>query len=92
MLRCDADREAKTIKFSNAMQFSNANPGEMVILIETLRNPKENVVTSSFVVRTESFDGYAMDELTTDLTINFYCEYPCANCPQGSPSRCESCY
>ena len=52
VLRCEADREAKTIDFSNAMQFSNANPGEMVILIESLRNPKENVVTSSFTVQT----------------------------------------
>ena len=92
VLRCDADRDAKTLKFTNAMQFSQANPGEIVILIENLKNPKENVITSSFMVVTETFDGYPMDELKTDLTINFYCEYPCANCPQGAPSQCESCY
>ena len=33
-----------------------------------------------------------MDELYSNLTVNFYCEYPCATCPQGSPSICESCY
>ena len=81
VLRCDADRDAKTLKFTNAMQFSQANPGEVVILIENLKNPTENVITSSFTVVTETFDGYPMDELKTDLTINFYCEYPCANCP-----------
>ena len=61
VLRCEADREAKTLKFTNAMQFSPSNPGEMVILIENLKNPTENVVTSSFAVKTETFDGYAMD-------------------------------
>lgn len=50
VLRCEADREAKTLKFTNAMQFSQANPGEMVILIENLRNPLTNVVTSSFTI------------------------------------------
>lgn len=33
-----------------------------------------------------------MDELFEDITINFYCEYPCATCPQGYPTKCESCY
>ena len=83
VLRCDTDREAKTLKFTNAMQFSQANPGEMVILIESLRNPLSNVVTSSFTVTTESYDGYPMDTIKSDITINFYCEYPCANCPEG---------
>lgn len=64
----------------------------MVIKIEKLRNPTLNVVTSSFSIETETYDGFPMDQLKTDLTINFYCEYPCANCPQGSPSQCDSCY
>ena len=64
----------------------------MAILIEKLRNPSENVITGSFLIKTESYDGYAMDELSSDMTINFYCEYPCAACPQGAPSTCEECY
>ena len=74
------------------MQFVNGNPGTMVVLIENLRNPLENVITSSFSIKTQTFDGYAMDELLDSLTVNFYCEYPCAECPQGAPSTCESCY
>lgn len=92
VLRCDTDRAAKTLKFTNAMQFAQANPGPMGILIEKLRNPSENVITGSFLITTESYDGYAMDEIRSDITVNFYCEYPCAACPQGSPSTCEECY
>ena len=33
-----------------------------------------------------------MDKITTGISINFYCEYPCAQCPKGNPSRCELCY
>lgn len=64
----------------------------MVILIENLRNPLENIITSSFGIKTQTFDGYAMDELLNGVTVNFYCEYPCAECPQGAPSTCERCY
>ena len=63
------------------MKFAKANPGEMVILIERLKNPSENIITSSFNIRSETYDGYAMDEITSNITINFYCEYPCAECP-----------
>ena len=53
----------------------------MKIMIENLMNPVDNVITGSFGLTTETSDGYAMDELYEDMTINFYCEYPCANCP-----------
>ena len=45
VLNCETDRELKTLTFTNAMQFSESNPGEMTILIENLRNPSENVET-----------------------------------------------
>ncbi len=48
VLICAEDRKAKTITFSNVMQFADANPGQVVILIENLKNPAENSVTSSF--------------------------------------------
>lgn len=92
VLKCETDRAAKTIKFTNAMQFANANPGEMRILIENLKNPVVNEITSSFSIQTETYDGFFMDRMDTGITINFYCEYPCANCPQGAPSTCDECY
>ena len=33
-----------------------------------------------------------MDTITSGININFYCEYPCAECPRGQPSKCDSCY
>ena len=33
-----------------------------------------------------------MDRITNGISINFYCEYPCAECPQEQPSKCSSCY
>ena len=92
MLRCDTQRSTKSLTFTNAFQFKQGNPGEMKILIENLKNPVDNVITQSFSLVTSTTDGYGMDELNEDITINFYCEYPCAACPQGSPSTCESCY
>ena len=63
VLNCVADREAKTLTFDNVMQFSEANPGEMVILLENLRNPVENIITSSFGIKTKTFDGFDMDRI-----------------------------
>ena len=92
MLKCATDRTEKSITFTNAMLYAQANPGQLEILIENLKNPVENKITSSFGLRTKTFDNYGMDELYEGLTINFYCEYPCASCPEGSPSVCDSCY
>lgn len=44
-------------------------------------NPTNNVVTGSFGITTKTSDDYSMDELFDDITINFYCEYPCSACP-----------
>ena len=92
VLNCDTDRELKTLTFTNAMQFSESNPGEMSILIEKLRNPVENIETSTFKIDTYTYDDYKMDTLYTNMTVNFFCVYPCANCPQDNPTFCTSCY
>ena len=63
VLNCVADRDAKTLTFTNALEFAEANPGEMVILIENFRNPTENIVTSSFGIKTMTYDFYDMDEI-----------------------------
>ena len=80
-LICRADRTEKTLTFTNAVQFYDANPGQMRILLKYLKNPVDNIITDSFLIRTETFDGYQMDEISSGITINFYCEYPCAQCP-----------
>ena len=80
-LRCDTSRSTKSLTFTNAFQFKQGNPGEMKILIENLKNPVDNIITKSFSLVTATADGYGMDELNEDITINFYCEYPCAACP-----------
>ena len=92
VLNCVADREAKTLTFDNVMQFSEANPGEMIILLENLRNPVENIITSSFGIKTMTFDGYDMDQIQSNITVNFFCEYPCAACPPDDPKTCTECY
>lgn len=81
ILRCDTDRTARTLSFTNALEYKQSNPGQMQILIENLMNPTDNVVTGSFGITTKTSDDYSMDELFDEITINFYCEYPCSACP-----------
>jgi len=61
VLRCEADRDAKTLSFTNILQFAQANPGEMRILIENLKNPSVNEITKSFLIKTFTKDDYPMD-------------------------------
>lgn len=35
---------------------------------------------------------YWIDKVTTGLTINSKCNYPCQDCPDDDPSLCLSCY
>ena len=66
----------------------------MRFLIENLRNPVVNEITDSFLIKTFTRDDYPMDTLLTNMTVNFYCEYPCAECDaeNDAPSRCKACY
>jgi len=91
-LTCVIDKKNKTILFPNSMEFATANPGRMAISIEKLKNPSENIITSSFNIRTETFDGYPMDDISNGITVNFFCAYPCASCDNSSPTTCQSCY
>ena len=92
VLTCSADRTAKSLKFTDALKYAQSNPGKIEILIDKLRNPLENIVTSSFKIDSFTYDGYEIDSLTSDVTVNFFCEYPCAECDPDNPSRCEECY
>ena len=89
---CGANRELKTLTFASALQFVTENPGQLVITIDSLKNPSERIETSSFKIRTDTSDGYPMDEISENVTIKFSCDFPCATCQQNQPSTCESCY
>ena len=79
-LNCLEDRENKQINITNAVTYQAGNPGEIRILLSKLKNPVENNITSSFKIETFTSDGWKLDEITENVTINFYCEYPCASC------------
>jgi len=76
----------------NAVQYQAGNPGTISIVFSTLKNPERNIVTDSFVLKTYTHEGYMLDELTEGLVINFFCEYPCADCDSLVKDFCVSCY
>jgi hypothetical protein len=43
------------------------------ILIDGLKNPIENIITKSFTLSTMTSDGYQLDKLAKNMTVNFYC-------------------
>ena len=51
-LECFEDRVNKRINITNAVTFSRGNPGEIRIQLSKLKNPVDNIVTSSFKIET----------------------------------------
>ena len=90
-IECSVDTGLKSINMTKVIT-SQVNPGTMKIMFNTLRNPVENIVTQTFKIETKTRDGYLMDFMDADLSVNFYCEYPCSLCDLDVPSRCEACY
>ena len=84
-ITCIEDREAKTINITDALTFTRGNPGAVRIVLSKLKNPTENIITSSFKIETFTPDGWVLDEVTTNVTVNFYCAYPCASCNIDDP-------
>jgi len=91
-LTCTVVRGNNTLIFSDALVQMKLKPDTIKLFINNLTNPKENVVTKSFQLITKSYDGYKIDERTTDLAINFYCVFPCKTCNLTNPTQCTSCY
>ena len=56
-------------------------------MLSKLKNPLENIVTSSFKIETYSDDGWKLDEISQNVTINFYCNYPCASCNEDDEEQ-----
>lgn len=63
-------------------------------MISKLRNPNKNVISDSFTIETQSPKNFTLDLINNDVTVNFFCEYPCATCPQNNTLKdyCLSCY
>ena len=55
-------------------------------------NPEKGAVTGSFKIYTFTFDGYKLDAQERDLTVNFYCEFPCKTCDPFDFEVCYSCF
>ena len=72
-LNCTEDRINKRINITNAVTYTAGNPGPMRIELSKLKNPLENIITSSFKIETQTSDGWTLDEVTTNITVNFYC-------------------
>ena len=89
---CLEDRENRRINITDAVTYQRGNPGEIRLLLSKLKNPLENVVTSSFKIETYTSDGWKLDEIATNVTVNFHCNYPCASCSQADEAQCHSCY
>ena len=68
-------------------------PYNVSITLSSLKNPQDKINTESFYIQTfTTTNGYAIDELKANLSVNFICKYPCKACEQSTPTRCLECY
>mmetsp|Transcript_43249 Transcript_43249/g.41611 ORF Transcript_43249/g.41611 Transcript_43249/m.41611 type:complete len:275 (+) Transcript_43249:405-1229(+) len=91
-LTCTTDTSQRKIKITNAFTRSHNSPSSVQILIKQLKNPSTKLITSSFAIETFTYDDYKMDEIETNLTVNFICDQPCKSCDGNNNSYCYSCY
>ena len=91
-LNCTVDGPRRLILISDAFSYQRGNPGTVRILIESLENPNENILTNSFRLVTLTSNGFLLDTVEQGLSINFFCEYPCAACDDNRKDRCLECY
>mmetsp|Transcript_62324 Transcript_62324/g.86082 ORF Transcript_62324/g.86082 Transcript_62324/m.86082 type:complete len:284 (+) Transcript_62324:154-1005(+) len=91
-LLCSVNLSKKTILVQNATVFSTANPGIVKIKFSNFRNPNKDIITGSFGIETTTVDGYKIDQLSSNMTVNFFCTFPCATCDLDQPDFCYSCY
>lgn len=67
----------RAVRLTDAVAEQELNPDRIEFILTTLQNPATNILTSSFEIYTETYDGYLIDELRQNLTVNFYCIFPC---------------
>jgi hypothetical protein len=89
---CVWDLEARTVTLSSAWLLTAEDPELIELTLSPLKNPTVSVETESFALQTWTSDGYDLDLINQNMTVNFACKYPCATCVEGSSSKCLSCY
>lgn len=68
-------------------------PLQITIMVMQIKNPLDNIITETFQIVTETWDGYLIDTLEEGLNVNFFCVFPCKQCDEeNDPSYCLSCY
>lgn len=91
-LNCTINKTKKLITITDAVKYQRGNPGTIKIMLTNLLNPVENIITSSFIIKTMTSTNFALDQILNNVTANFYCEYPCSTCNQNATTYCNSCY
>ena len=93
------EASARSITIKNMVQdkpYSPKNGDKITVTLSGLKNPYTSDVTDSFQMTTFNLVDdkffYWIDRVTTGLTINSKCNYPCKNCLEDDPSHCLSCY
>ena len=49
-LTCKTDTKKKKITITDAVRYQRGNPGTIRIVIDSLKNPSQNIVTDSFLI------------------------------------------
>jgi hypothetical protein len=84
-LACEVDWFNYTITLTDAFASKELIPDTIEFVLENLVNPIYNIVTDSFTIKTRTWDYYPIDEITANLTLNFFCIFPCATCNLTQP-------
>ena len=71
------------IFFPSLIQFKLAG-------LQILRNANNSVITDTFGLTTQTYDGFIIDSKTDYLSISFNCKYPCQSC-EADLISCLSC-
>jgi hypothetical protein len=91
-LLCEFSTLTGEITIKEAFTYQENKPELVRIGIESFVNPDKGAVTGSFKIYTFTFDGYKLDAQERDLTVNFYCEFPCKTCDPFDFEVCYSCF
>lgn len=76
----------------NAFKSAFKKPQEVKFALAHLKNPGSKIETRSFKTSSMTFDGYYIDSLLKESTINFKCAKPCKSCLPNSPTKCKTCF
>ena len=77
---------------------SPLRPERVIIEVRQIKNPAINLVTDTFALWSTTVDTdvnnvpYLIDEAREDLSVNFFCVFPCKTCNLSEPTQCYSCY